>query len=254
MNDDAAAEVGADNRVSEVDAAVVDPRDADQVEALFLNAALEAGSAFGEGSRAWVAGVPGAFLLRRVMGAKACAALVDVVESMQPTRVGDMMARHDSAGEGRGRWRRGGRAPPRGSSGSVTTWSCSTSSSRPARAGSRDGRRGRRDVRARGARALGGRARPRSRRWLRGAGRASPRLWRDPASPREGRFGVCHIPAVLPLPSGHRVPAALRQIHDGRRDRCVQRVHRGRVPERRRARRRGHELLRARAFKGGGRG
>ena len=102
-NDDAAAEVGADNRVSEVDAAVVDPRDADQVEALFLNAALEAGSAFGEvPARVDVPGVPGAFLLRRVMGAKACAALVDVVESMQPTRVGDMMARHDSAGEGRG--------------------------------------------------------------------------------------------------------------------------------------------------------
>lgn len=102
-NDDAAAEVGADNRVSEVNAAVLDPRDADQVEALFLNAALEAGSAFGEvPARVDVPGVPGAFLLRRVMGAKACAALVDVVESMQPTRVGDMMARHDSAGEGRG--------------------------------------------------------------------------------------------------------------------------------------------------------
>ena len=102
-NDDAAAEVGADNRVSEVNAAVVDPRDADQVEALFLNAALEAGSAFGEvPARVDVPGVPGAFLLRRVMGAKACAALVDVVESMQPTRVGDMMARHDSAAEGRG--------------------------------------------------------------------------------------------------------------------------------------------------------
>ena len=45
-NDDAAAEVGADDRAfPEVDAAAVDPRDADRVEALFCAAAREAGSA-----------------------------------------------------------------------------------------------------------------------------------------------------------------------------------------------------------------
>ena len=103
-NDDAVTtEVGADNRVTtEVDAAAVDPRDADRVVALFFDAAREAGSAGEVPARVDVPGVPGAFLLRRVMGKRACAALVDVVESMQPTRVGDTMARHDGAGEGRG--------------------------------------------------------------------------------------------------------------------------------------------------------
>jgi hypothetical protein len=56
-----------------------------------------------------VPGVPGAFLLRRVMGKRACAALVDVVESMQPTKVedgatavsqrGEMAPRRESAAE-----------------------------------------------------------------------------------------------------------------------------------------------------------
>ena len=101
-DDDAAAKVGADDRVFEVDAAAVDPRDANRVEALFRAAAREAGSAGEVPARVDVPGVPGAFLLRRVMGKRACAALVDVVESMQPTRVGDVMTRRDSAGEGRG--------------------------------------------------------------------------------------------------------------------------------------------------------
>ena len=60
-DDDAAAEVGADDRVFEVDAAAVDPRDADRVEALFRAAAREAGSAGEVPARVDVPGVRARF-------------------------------------------------------------------------------------------------------------------------------------------------------------------------------------------------
>ena len=91
------------------DVAAVDPEDADAVEALFRAGADEAGAAEEIPTRVDVPGVPGAFLLRRVMGKRACAALVDVVESMQPTKVedgatavsqrGEMAPRRESAAE-----------------------------------------------------------------------------------------------------------------------------------------------------------
>lgn len=64
-----------------------DLADADAIDAAFRAGAEEAAADGSEATREDVPGVPGAFIVRHAMGARACAALASAVDAMQPRRV-----------------------------------------------------------------------------------------------------------------------------------------------------------------------
>ena len=65
-----------------------DLADAEAIDAVFRAGAEEAAADRSEATREDVPGVPGAFIVRRAMGARACAALASAVDAMQPRSVG----------------------------------------------------------------------------------------------------------------------------------------------------------------------